>query len=465
MRQKITKENYQSLQWDEEISFDDSYNFYDTLSVEEQVEFLKFLLEKFPNYDEEWIEHYFELTNKWTNEGTWEKDAEFVDFVREKSPENYKKKFNYLVTDSVLLAIYHKDLETVTIRFVETVNQPVKAIDNSLRAVFNLLSIDKYYKNYTLDIAHKVWKPLEQSPNLIGAAEFDYSAFIYCNYLEELFSKIQQKETIDWEYYHEKIEAINFKLVEDYKLLPSLRLDMDFQKFHKNSKYRNEQFGEILTLFLYDASTFLGISVYWAFRTWFEILNYLLGDEEAPKRSNWFAFTPKMLDRMGGRLMGMFGENKQAMVIISFTIPYLYDFLLQRQLIDKPLFDQLMTYYQFLRRSIFKIIGNRLWQYKGLHTWEKPGFISQESWKAEKLLFCKTINKSDDEAKQIIEDYIATLDELPDEAIPPLPDPSPFEKLLNQQGVPKKKKVFSKISRPKRKRTTKPKRKKKKKKK
>lgn len=92
----ITKENYKTLVWDESISKDDYFDFYKTLSLEEVVTFLKFLLKNYPNYDEHWIESYFEINDQWSSDGDWEKINDFSDFVRAQSPEIYKNEFQYL---------------------------------------------------------------------------------------------------------------------------------------------------------------------------------------------------------------------------------------------------------------------------------------------------------------------------------------------------------------------------------
>ncbi len=112
----ITKDNYRDIVWDEEISFDDYFEFYELLTFEEKVTFLKFLLTEYPSYDEDWMDHYFEISNTWQEENKWEQLLEFCDFVREKSPANYKKDFNYLTEDPTLYAAFHKDLEKVKIR-------------------------------------------------------------------------------------------------------------------------------------------------------------------------------------------------------------------------------------------------------------------------------------------------------------------------------------------------------------
>lgn len=430
----ITKENYQDVVWTEDnISFDDYLQFYKTLNLEEQVQLLKFLLEHYPDYDEEWIQYYFDIVEAWNKEGNWQKQADFSDFVREKSPTIYQKKFNYLDTTPTLYALFKEDMETVKTRFSETIAQPVKAIDDSLRSVFNILSATPTCKDYTTEIAAQVWKPLQDSPDLLGNAEYDYSLWLYCQHIEAAFAKIQQGETVDWDNFTEQVEAVNFKFVKEFAELPDYSVSFDNQKFHKNETYRNEKLNGIFLAFLYDIYTHQRLPVYWAFKGWFDMRRYLLEADDAPNRKNWFAFTPKMIDKMGGKLRGFLGENKIGMFLSLYTLPYIYDYFFKMNYINEVTYAKLQQYYDYLRRTLIHITAEELWQYKGLYTWKKPDFISQEVFEKEKALLLNSINLTRDQARNAAKEYVVSLPSLPDDVIPPV-ELSPWEKMLQQKS-------------------------------
>ncbi len=457
MSLNITKENYQTFVWDEDIPSDDYYKLYGSLDFEEKVAFLKFILEKYPDFDKDWVEYFFNISDKWEQEAQWDKLAEFADFVREKCPKVYQQKsFIYLERSPVMYALFHNDLETAKIRFAESVAQPEAAIDDSLRTVFNLLSTNINFKEYTKEVAEKVWLPLHDSEKLMGNAEFDYSAYLYCDFLEKIFDKIQIGETVDWEDFTQKIESINFKMVAELPLLPGLQINIEQEEFHKNEAYRNERLNSMLVPFLYNAHTELGIPVYWAFRTWFDWRKYLLDSENAPRRANWFAYTPKMLDRMGGTLIGFIGENKTGMINVSMTLPYLYDFLLKQNYIEESLHSQLMEYYDFFRREILKLANQDLWKYKGLYTWKKPQFLSEERFKQEEAVMLDAINWRYEDSRKQLSAYTEGLPTLPQSAAPPPPEPSPWGKMMagvgNKPAPINAPIVKRRISRPKKKR-------------
>jgi len=434
---EITKKNYQDLVWDENIPDKAYHDFYGTLNFEERVNFLRFLLEKYPDYDEEWIQYYFDLSDKWENEAQWEDLIDFVNFVREKNAKVYQKRFMNIDRIPVLYALFHNDLENVKIRFAETVAQPEEAIDDTLRTVFNLLSTNINHKAYTKEVAEKVWKPLENSDKLMGGAEFNYSAYLYCDFLATAFDTIHAGQSVDWEDFTQKVENINFKMIDELLLLPDLHVSIEEDIFQKNEAYRNEKLNSMLVSFMYTAHTQLGIPVYWAFRTWFDWRKYLVDSEDASKRKNWFAFTPKMIDRMGGNLHGFIGENRTGMFNVSMTIPYLYDYFLQQGYIDETIYTRLMEYYDFYRRELLKVAGQSLWQYKGVYTWKKPNFITEDRFRQEEALMLDSINWKYEHSRKHIADYTKELASLPKSAAPPPPEPSPWEKMMttNSQNV------------------------------
>ena len=429
---ELTKENYKELDWNEMTPDDDYYDFVHSLDQEEQVTFLKFILEKHPEYDDEWIQVYFDIVDEWRKKGEWDKINAFADFVREKSPEVHKKEFQYLDDEPVLHALFQEDLELVKIRFAETVSQPVKAVDSSLKTVFNILSTNRQYNEYTKEIAEKVWKPLRDSEKLIGGAEENYVLFLYCSKLASAFDTIKAGAQVDWESFKEDLETINFRLIEPLTELPNIDGQIpEPDKFHKEIAYREEFRPRIFFSFLYYAHVEADIPIYWAFRAWMNINGYMLEEEDAPKRKNWFAFTPAMLDKLGSRLVGFMGGNRAEMYMTFWTIPYLYDFFLKQEYIDEPTHQRLMEYYQFSKRRILEGLGSTFWKYKGVYTWKRPQYLSEAEELQEKKLMLDSINWTREEGKETIQQYLNTLPELPSYVVPPRV-PSMFERMRKQ---------------------------------
>jgi len=429
----ITKENYREIVWDKSRLGDEYYDFLETLAEEEILTFIKFILEHYPDFDEEWMHYYFDISGKWEAAGEYDRIIDFVEFVRTKSPTVYKKEFPYLEQIPVLHALFYDDLEQAKIRFEESVIQPDVAIDDSLRSVFNILTTDSRNHAYAEEIAESVWKILETSKRLIGGAEFNYSAFLYCTQLESTFKKIQAGTTVDWDTYTTQTEAINFKYVEELRLLPTADVLIEEEaNFHANDTYRQELIDRMSMPFMYYAYTEGGIPVYWAFRSWFKTLAYLLEDEDASKRSNWFSFTPKMIDRMGGRLVGFLGGNKEEMVITLYTIPYIYDYFLKQQYIDEETYNRLMEYYEFARREVLRFFGSTFWKYKGLYSWKKPNYLSVERYEKERALMLESINWTGAEGEKNIKEFLDSLPKLPNYVEPPI-EPSPLERMMNRR--------------------------------
>lgn len=454
---KPTLDNYKDLVWTEEnVSHDDYFNFFENLHTAAKLEFLKFLLKNYPEYDSSWIEFYFDIRDELDKENDKETVIEFTDFLREECPTVYKKEFSYLDRLPIAISIYKNDLEKLKKQFTETVNNPAKAIDDTMRFGFNILSADRKFWDYTKSVAQQVWQPLRDADNLIGAAEFDYSLFLYCDYLEQAFDKIKNGEIVDWELFKQNVEEIDFKYVEELESLPETDYEINWQLFHRRKAYRNEHYMKMMFHALYSIYVDTGIPTYWVFRTWMDLRNYMLDDDDASSnRKNWFAFTPLMIDRFGGKLNGFLGGNQVAMTIETFTIPYLYDYFLKMNFIDQALFDDLMLKYDAVRRTVIKIATNDLWRYAALYAWQKPSYLSEERFEAEKALTHNSFDLNYEDANKATKEFIASLPELPKSTQAPPPKPNPmFDLFGGSSGRSKPKRDTSK---PKKQRKKKPK--------
>ncbi len=160
--------------------------------------------------------------------------------------------------------------------------------------------------------------------------------------------------------------------------------------------------------------------------------------------------------------MGFFNGNMANAFITLWTTPYIYDFFLQKQLIDSATFDRLMTYYRFIRREMLRIKSHTLWQFKALTEWNKPNFISAEQWQKEQELFRDSINYSAKESKEKVIAFISSLEALPASAKPPQEKANPMFEVFSPS--PKSKSASGNssrnIARKKRKKRPKPTRKK-----
>ena len=463
MTTQITKENYQELVWTKENIADyDYFEFFKILEGEEKISFLKFLLSKYPDFDDEWIHGFFNISDKWEREGEWKKQADFSDFLRENCHKSYVKEFTYLSINPAMSAYFEGDKELGNARFEESIKQPEEAVDDSLRAIFNLTSTDQNLVDVSTRSAEKVWRPLNESKKLIGGAEFEYSLFLYCELLKDAFDKIQKGEENNWTIFTKKVVAIDFKMVEEFKLLPNLKPQIDWEDFHSDADYRVEKLNAFFVNFLYQAHTNLGIPVYWAFRAWFEVSRYLISNTDYSKRSNKLLFTPTMLDNMSQSIMGFIGSNKDAAIIISNIVPYIYDFFLQQEYIDEGTFTRLMEICEANRRNLIDFADNKFWKYYGLYTWKKPSYMSDDQFDKEKTLLQNSYGQSKEEFKASLKAYFLSAPKLPRTAFPKNLKLSAVQKvMIAKPGQPS----YEKKVRPERKNFGKKKSKKKKKKK
>jgi len=429
----ITKENYKEIIWDKNISDDDYFEFFNTLDEQEQVIFIKFLLEHYPEYDEHWIEYYFNFSDTWVEQRAWQQFIDFADLVRSKSPAQYEERFHLLDRYPAYYAIYHREEDLLKRSFAKSVESPEQAIDDSLRSVFTLLSTDRYFERYTKEVAEKVWQPLAESQVLIGHAERHYVSFLYSQHLEELFDQIAAKSSVDWEVFKKQLGDLGFRYMESFELLPELVVSFDNERMAKDATYREEKQMMMFVVAAFDIYTTYGIPVYWVYRTFFDTFTYMLTKENAPEREYWLAFTPNMIHGLLHNLYGFLGENKETSFVVIWTLPYLYEHFFKKAYFPETTYRRLLEYYDHIRRYFFKSTNRDLWKYKALYDWKKPNSIPEDVFTSEREIVVTSIDCTIEETKEKIRIYHESLPSLPD-YVEPKREPSLMEKLMRQNS-------------------------------
>jgi len=116
-----------------------------------------------------------------------------------------------------------------------------------------------------------------------------------------------------------------------------------------------------------------------------------------------------------------------------------------------------MEYYDFYRREVLIVAGQSLWKYKGIYTWKKPNFLTEDRFRQEEAIMLDSINWKYEDSRNNLQNYIDQLPALPESATPPPPEPSPWSKMMTQSSpnvldVPSPSKSRGNKQRPKKKR-------------
>ncbi len=187
----------------------------------------------------------------------------------------------------------------------------------------------------------------------------------------------------------------------------------------------------------YEVHTTQGIPIYCLYRTWENLRKHLWKRKDTTSDKNWFGFTPQTLNSLIDTLSGFWGGNRNQLLIIIWTLPYIFDYLLKKQYIDEVLFSKLMEYYQYARRNTLRITSQDLWKYKALYDWNSPTYISVEEFEQEKQLALQSIGWTREETDQKIQAHLDALPPLPSYVIPPK-EPSKLDKIFadNTRNTP-----------------------------
>lgn len=119
---------------------------------------------------------------------------------------------------------------------------------------------------------------------------------------------------------------------------------------------------------------------------------------------SYFEIREDRLDPHVARKIGGFLTNQQAKgFAILWAIPYIYEFLLAKQVISAAVFEGAIAASHSLKIQLMQGFQKHLWQYDFVHRWQRPNSISEEEFAAEAEQFARSIEQSEPLSDQPVE--------------------------------------------------------------
>ena len=334
----------------------------------------------------------------------------FVKTLETHQPEIMDREGKYFYHDFVEHFCAAGDFEKAEIYFEPFIKRPVNDFDMYLSAFKKLLF---YQRNTILQRAiQQNYEEVRDSDQLFGNAVGLLDHNIYLIATQEVYEKSDQN--FDIKLLEEKLKPFNFDFSEDpietynlgfyadtpddQYLMNSFRKDQDAllmllrNIFMKRMLSKGLQF--TISGFLFDNSR-----NYW--------------DMKSPnkKKGNWksyFKITSKTFDDFLIGLKGSFlGENYDEMIALAWGVAYVYDFLLEAEIIDTVHYAEFQAVY---KKRIAGIMGSSLASLNVnayvMH-WPKPEVVTVKEWEAQQSIFKKSITYQNDrslDVKALMED-------------------------------------------------------------
>jgi hypothetical protein len=228
--------------------------------------------------------------------------------------------------------------------------------------------------------------------------------YIVQDLMETAYYQIQRGETVD----RESISSVLSKLdpsvpeewleIIDYDLTAKVEINKKFFANFKKQSGREEILDILSTEFCgYMASqkqvSFVTSKAIWeiALEFWTErtLPKKQFGDPES-----FFKITEEELDEYVGQLLRDLFEDQQVdAAALIWGVPYIYDFLLQKKLITKVVYQNSLAAVFAIKPYLIRFFSEHLWKYSFVHHWARPDSISEDDFNAEVAIFAASIEQ------------------------------------------------------------------------
>jgi len=307
--------------------------------------------------------------------------------------EIYAKEYEYF--DGILVdwALFNRDPRAVEESLSNYLANPVRGID-SMIPLLNKLCYYGWTEQAVL-LSQETFDPVNDSPDLIGGAAWELAHCLYFARLGWIDEQHRQGAVIDWGSLAGEMDRYGIEI--DQELLERLRIGLtggplDGARIAETfGRRRDQELTHLAFGFLHYMHDGKNMNFPCGELIWRLVLDFLL-DRKLPAKGvlpdAFFRLTRKELEPHLAQMIGGFLSRRQAdAVAMLWGIPYIYDFLLDSQVISGTVHDEAGKIVAKLKTEFIKEDARRLWEYDFVHRWTPPASISQSGFDEEAKVF------------------------------------------------------------------------------
>ncbi|AFZ02130.1 hypothetical protein [Calothrix sp. PCC 6303] len=341
----------------------------------------------------------------------------------------YQQEFQYLEALRLRYYLFRNQPDIIPSLLTNFIENPLHDLEQ-LKWFTNSL---KYYgereilNNFSQSIYHQLQ---ESGENTYGIVD-NFGEMLVIDSIQEAFKKNQQIEAADWELLNNtianlKIEQLNFKVTEISKqLTPELTPTETFLK-NLPKYFKKQRETDLCTLSIGFSAAMLtqkNMSFISSQEIWKNIIKLLESEKVTDFRlqdlDNYFLISSDKLDKyIGSMISSLFADQQSECTLIVWGIPYVYDFLLQHNLISQNIHAQAIDVTTNVKTHLIKFFDDHLWKYSFVHRWQPPDSVSKKEFEQEKHMFITSIEKITPLSTEVETGGLEALFDQMDEALP-----------------------------------------------
>ena len=337
---------------------------------EKRFEFFKHLISEFPELEIDWLEAFEDLKHYLLMQERIDDILFFINWYSNKFSEDYSKRYEFIEGDLCNYFLLEKDYKSLQKRIDFIQQNPVPAIDTlTTRLLFQLIYHGLYQQ--AVKFSGQVWKPIDESTELMGHAAYDFTNTIYINSLQKYYESILNNSSFDTdiifnkavemgfsddkELFNEVLMAVNSDL--DIGLIrTSINEKKDDHMLHLNIQFLKYMYQQFNLPFIFS-------ELMWQFIATLKIFGKH-GNE------NWFYIDAKTIDKhIVEKYDNFLGSNELQIFGKVWGFDYIISFFNHSQLITPDQF-QIMSENNFhFKNEMMKIVGSDLWKMMYVFNW------------------------------------------------------------------------------------------------
>lgn len=371
---------------------------------DERFETLKYLIQNFPELEINWHTIFIEMKYELFMKERIDDILFFVNWYSTKYPADYKRSYHYVERVLCSYYLYKGDYDALQERMGFIQQNPVRAIDTLTKSLlFQLIYHGQYQKAVTF--AEAVWKPLEESDELVGGAANDFVDTVYLNKFQQYYESLLNNIPFDVEAMFASV--VEMELSDERegfdKIISKIKggIDTAFLKdliLEKNEARALKHLNIHFLKFMYQQYhlPFIFSECIWDFVNTKKLFGKYEGIE------NWFYIdVPTLSEYTLAQYDTLFRNNVIEIFGKVWGLNYVFEFLNHYQLIPADKYEIMQENIAHFKNEMIGLLGSELWKMTFVFKW--PHIDGDSDYSEEMNLFNSTFGvdelTADDKAR------------------------------------------------------------------
>lgn len=322
---------------------------------------------------------------------------ELVDTISSSNHKFYKEEAPYLFSEIISYYLLKNNIDKIEHYLQPFLENPISGIDDFLLIFKKIV----YYgqSNLAYQIAEKCWRPVAESPEIIGGVH-EFLEVIYYRLWERIYSELKSGKDVDAHKFLEAFTKREFimNMDEMQEIIQSLQpqdkhIDINFS----TDKERRESIKKLRSAFIKSAfenknMSFVSAALIFdlAIRFW---VGRELSDKDEKNPEKYFSIVIEEFDDyLGETFRGFIYNDNISEAALLWGMPYIYEFLEANGVISKALLETVVKQMHTLKSGFKQKLKARLWEISFVHRWTKPNYMSEEDFKEEAKYFEESLH-------------------------------------------------------------------------